>query len=141
MTKKKKKINYALTPIWHEIEKIIKNPDFKGSSMKTNDDFVLYRKIINFLYRGAAGTLFEIKEGLVEEGLEMFMQYLHFFLADIDKPGHYYPSALVKKQVKDIKRSSKLFELKDTLNEISRLEYSKHGDNEAKGWKPNESER
>lgn len=132
----KKKDDYQLTPIWKEIEEIIKWPDFKGTPMKTNDDFILYRKIINFLYRGAAGTLFEIKEGLGEKGLKMFMQYLLFFLSNVENPGHYYPSSLVKSQIKQIREVAGLFDIADTLNEISQLEYSKHGENPAKRWRP-----
>lgn len=132
----KKKIDYPLTPIWKEIEKIVKMSDFKGDPMKKNDDFILYRKIVNFLYRGAAGTLFEIKEGLGEKELKMFMQYLLFFLSNVENPGHYYPSSLVKSQIKQIQEVEGLFDIADTLNEISQLEYSKHGDNPAKGWRP-----
>ena len=132
----KKKIDYPLTPIWKEIEKIVKMSDFKGDPMKKNDDFILYRKIVNFLYRGAAGTLFEIREGLGEKELKMFMQYLLFFLSNVENPGHYYPSSLVKSQIKQIQEVEGLFDIADTLNEISQLEYSKHGDNPAKGWRP-----
>lgn len=74
-----KKADYPLTEIWQEIEKIIKEPNFQGDKMKISDDFIIYKKITNFLYRGATGTLFEIKEGLGEKELRIFMQYLFFF--------------------------------------------------------------
>lgn len=136
-----KKADYPLTEIWQEIEKIIKEPNFQGDKMKISDDFIIYKKITNFLYRGATGTLFEIKEGLGEKELRIFMQYLFFFLNDINHPGHYYPSKLVNSQIRQISESSNLFNIADTLNEISRLEYSKHGENNAKGWMPDESDR
>ena len=46
-----KKADYPLTEIWQEIEKIIKEPNFQGDKMKISDDFIIYKKITNFLYR------------------------------------------------------------------------------------------
>lgn len=137
MTKKKEE--YKLTPFWKEITDIIEKIDFKEEKIEPNGDFILYRKIINFLYRGAAGTLFEIKEALGEEELNYFLDYVRFYLENDERPGHYYPSKLVKKQIKEVKQTKNLFDLSDTLNEISKLEFEKHGNKKAKGWLPNES--
>lgn len=136
MTRKKEE--YKLTPFWKEITDMIEEIDFKEEKIEPNGDFILYRKIINFLYRGATGTLFEIKEALGEEELNNFLNYVRFYLENCERPGHYYPSKLVKKQIKDVKQTEKLFDLTDTLNEISRLEFEKHGDKKAKGWLPSE---
>lgn len=135
----KKKEEYQLTPFWKEIIDIIEKIDFKEEKIEPNGDFILYRKIINFLYRGAAGTLFEIKEALGEEELNYFLDYVRFYLENDERPGHYYPSKLVKKQIKEVKQTKNLFDLSDTLNEISKLEFEKHGNKKAKGWLPNES--
>lgn len=138
MTKKK---DYKLTPFWKEIAEIAKTPNYKGEEIKTNGDFILYGKIITFLYRGSAGTLYEIKQALGEEQLKSFFDYLNFYLRDAETPGHYYPSKLVNKQIREIKQTRGLFNLNDTLNQISQVEFEKHGDKEAKGWLPNESPR
>ena len=130
-----KKTDYKLTPFWKEIAEIVKTPSYKGEEIKSNGDFILYRKIITFLYRGSAGTLFEIKQALGEEKLKSFFDYLNFYLSNAETPGHYYPSKLVNKQIRE------LFDLNDTLNQISKVEFEKHGDKEAKGWLPNESPR
>lgn len=137
MTKKKEE--YKLTPFWKEITDIIERIDFQEQKIEPNGDFILYRKIINFLYKGAAGTLFEIKEALGEEQLNNFLDYVRFYLENYERPGHYYPSKLVKKQIKEVKQTKNLFDLSDTLNEISKLEFEKHGNKKAKGWLPNES--
>lgn len=139
MTKKKK--DYKLTPFWKEIAEIVKMPSYKGEKIKLNGDYVLYKKIVTFLYRGSAGTLYEIKQALGEEKLKSFFDYLIFYLSDAETPGHYYPSKLVNKQIREIKQTRGLFDLNDTLNQISKVEFEKHGDKEAKGWLPNESPR
>lgn len=137
MTNKKK--DYKLTPLWQEIAEIIKNPDFQRSTVEPNGDFILYKKIITFLYRGPAGTLYEIKQALGKEQLDIFLKYVDFYLSNSETPGHYYPSRLVKNQIKEIEKSKNLFNLNETLNEISQLEYEKQGDKKAKGWKFDES--
>lgn len=134
-----RKEEYQLTPFWQEIADIIEKIDFKEEKIEPNGDFILYKKIINFLYKGAAGTLFEIKEALGEEELNNFLNYVRFYLENCERTGHYYPSKLVKKQIKEVKQTKNLFDLSDTLNEISKLEFEKHGNKKAKGWLPNES--
>ena len=47
----------------------------------------------------------------------------------------------MNKQIREIKQTRELFDLNDTLNQISKVEFEKHGDKEAKGWLPNESPR
>lgn len=137
MTKKRE--NYELTPFWREIAEIVKTPSYKEEKIKPNGDYILYKKIVTFLYRGSAGTLYEIKQALGEEQLRSFFNYLNFYLSDAETPGHYYPSKLVNKHIREIKQTKELFDLNETLNQISKVEFEKHGDREAKGWLPNES--
>lgn len=66
---------------------------------------------------------------------------MNFYLSNAETPGHYYPSKLVNKQIKEIKQTKELFDLNDTLNQISKVEFEKHGNKYAKGWLPNESPR
>lgn len=47
----------------------------------------------------------------------------------------------MNKQIREIKQTRELFDLNDTLNQISKVEFEKHGDKSAKGWLPNESPR
>lgn len=107
----KKKDEYQLTPFWQEIADITQEPDFQGEGqgIKVDGDSFIYNKLLTFLYRGAVGTLYEIKEALGKE-------------------------QLVRKQIEEIKQTKDLFDLKDTLNEISRLEFEKHGVKNVKGW-------
>lgn len=131
----KKKPNYKLVPMWSEIKNIVKRPDYQGEKLRTSDDFILYRKIINFLYLGATGTLFEIKETQGLSKLFDFFNYILYFISNTNTPGHYYPSALIKQQIKDINTTTDLFNLDASLNQISRIEHAKHGDNRSKGWR------
>lgn len=139
----RRKANCELTPLWTEIERIVKEPNFdlQGEKLSPDHDYLLYRKIINFLYRGAAGTLFEIKEALGERALTAFLNYVTFFIGEAEQPGHYYPSSLVKKQIRQLKQVSDLIDLTETLNVISKSEYIKHGSKGEKGWKSDESKR
>lgn len=137
MTKKKK--DYKLTAFWKEIAEIVKAPNYKEEKIKPNGDYILYKKIVTFLYRGSAGTLYEIKQALGEEKLRSFLDYLNFYLSNTETPGHYYPYKLVNKQIREIKQTKELFDLNETLNQISKVEFEKHGDKEAKGWLPDES--
>ncbi|WP_223896154.1 hypothetical protein [Lactobacillus huangpiensis] len=132
----KKKDEYQLTPFWQEIADITQEPDFQGEGqgIKVDGDSFIYNKLLTFLYRGAVGTLYEIKEALGKEQLDLFLNYIYFYINNSEKPGHYYPSQLVRKQIEEIKQTKDLFDLKDTLNEISRLEFEKHGVKNVKGW-------
>lgn len=131
----KKKLNYKLVPMWSEIKNIVKRPNYQGDKLRTSDDFILYRKIINFLYLGATGTLFEIKETQGLDKLYDFFDYILYFINSASTPGHYYPSGSVKQQIKDINDTTDLFDLDASLNRISRVEHAKHGDQNSKGWR------
>lgn len=120
---------YDLTPIWSEIKAHSKDPDSIISS-----NALLYQRVLTFIASGSMGLMYELKATFGEKGIDTFIKFVKDFVSVEDVPGHYYLSNSTKKNLEVLRQDRKSLDLERTLNEVSQLQYTLHGDANAEGW-------
>lgn len=129
LQKIRKSPTYDLTPIWSEIKAHSKDPDSIISS-----NALLYQRVLTFIASGSMGLMYELKATFGEKGIDTFIKFVKDFVSVEDVPGHYYLSNSTKKNLEVLRQDRKSLDLERTLNEVSQLQYTLHGDANAEGW-------
>ncbi|CAM2911850.1 MULTISPECIES: helix-turn-helix transcriptional regulator [Lactobacillus] len=122
---------YDLTPLWNELKLCSKDPD---SIIGSNA--LLYQRVLTFIANGSMGFMYELKAIFGEKGIDIFIKFVKDFISLEDVPGHYFLTNSTRKNLAVLKQDHKSLNLEKSLNEVSQLQYSIHGDNEAEGWRP-----
>ncbi len=121
---------------WTEIAKMVKaSNNFKNTDLELSGDFIIYKKILNFLLLGATGTLYEIDHALGRDQLECFLGFVINYIDKVNTPGHFYPPKSVQQDLKAIELGKDLFNLNKTLDQINSVEYEKHGVKNIGNWR------
>lgn len=131
LRKKSKSPIYDLTPLWNELKSHSKDPD---SIIGSNA--LLYQRILTFIANGSMGFMYELKATFGEKGIDTFVSFVKDFISIEDVPGHYQLTNSTRKNLAVLNQDRKSLNLERSLNEVSQLEYSIHGDVEAEGWRP-----
>lgn len=117
------------TPEWLEIVKLAKNVELKKDKLKPVFDVWVNRKIEWFLFNGAAGVLYLLKEVFGKKALNEFINFVLDYLDNESTPGHYYPSTNIKTELNKYCETARLFNLDEYLTGIKSLMYEKGGKN------------
>lgn len=144
----KKKAKYELTPLWIELQKISKSPTYdltpiwseikahsKDPDSIISSNALLYQRVLTFIASGSMGLMYELKATFGEKGIDTFIKFVEDFVSVEDVPGHYYLSNSTKKNLEVLRQDRKSLDLERTLNEVSQLQHTLHGDANAEGWR------
>ncbi|MCH3990753.1 MAG: hypothetical protein LKF01_03385 [Lactobacillus sp.] len=110
-----------------------------------NDDTALIdswivNKLAWFILNGAAGILYLVKYIWGDQGLEIFFEFISWFVTDNSKPGHYHPSKALQTSINQrntMFKNMKLEQLTSILNLLSKDLVKRDGfKKKVTGWKP-----
>ncbi len=154
MTKKKNQPSWA--PEWKEIKSIMNLIDGyhwsdewltllqvkpEVSSFNSYSDTWIDNKLTWFLVNGATGIIFLVDYIWGEQGLDIFFEFLRWFVQYDYMLGHFHPSKSLRTAINDhqgIIKNSDIDDLIKMLEEFSKNLEIKDGisPEEAVGWRP-----
>lgn len=91
-----------------------------SSSLKSQTDASLNKKIFWFLFNGAAGVIEMIKEIYGEKAVEDFYKFLDYFISSPDTVGHYYHSYKMNEDLKQIKVATQGMRFDNYLRDLKK---------------------
>lgn len=122
------------TSEWLEIIKLAKTNEIKKDQLTPVFDIWVNRKIEWFLFNGAVGVLYLLKEVFGKAGLNKFIYFILEYLNQENTPGHYYPSANIKTELNKYRETARLFSLDEYLSGIKSLMYENDYKKGGKNW-------
>lgn len=125
----------AYTPEWQEIDRLAKTSEIKKDQLTPVFDIWVNRKIEWFLFNGAVGVLYLLKEVFGKDGLNKFIKFILEYLDKENTPGHYYPSDSIKTELKKYHETARLFSLDEYLTGTKALMYEKNCKKGGKNWR------
>lgn len=95
-------------------------------------------KLAWFLTNGSAGVLYLVLYIWGIDGLEIFLDFVKWYIYDYDSPGHFHPSRALKTSINENQGSidkTNIKQLKELLIDFSKNFAFNDGVKEASGWK------
>lgn len=154
MTKRKSESKWA--PEWKELKEIMNLIEEKHWSdewlvllqatpskgeMNSYDDMWLSNKLAWFLNNGATGIIFLVDYVWGNEGLNIFFEFLRWFIQNDYMLGHFHPSKMLMTAInahQGVIKNADIGDLLTMLSEFSKNFQVKDGidPKETVGWKP-----
>lgn len=97
-------------------------------------DVWVNRKIEWFLFNGAVGVLYLLKQVFGRESLDKFLEFILDYLNEENTPGHFYPSINFNTELKKYRETARLFDLDVYLKQIKAVMYEKDSKKGSRNW-------
>ena len=112
-------------------------------AFKYSTDSWLENKLSWFLTNGSTGILYLINYVWGDEGLDLFFEFIRWYIMNDSAPGHFHPSKAIKTGINEHRgeiKSTDLKKLTEMLEDFSEVFAVNDHDEGAPRWKPKEKD-